>query len=216
MNRTLTGTALVLLGIVLLLANLNIWGMQGLLASWWPIIVIVTGLLLYLNDSRNYVWAFLVTGIGTVLLLKTLNIAQVDVGDLIVPGVIIAIGTSVLMRNRLRTAGVQSSNEDITAVLSGVTHRNTSDDYRGCELTAVMGGVELDLSKATVAHEAVIDVFVLMGGLELRVPENVIVKSKAVCILGGVEDKTNPADAVKAPVIYLDGTVIMGGVEIKR
>jgi predicted membrane protein len=198
------------------LANLNIWGMQGLLASWWPIIVIVTGLLLYLNDSRNYVWAFLVTGIGTVLLLKTLNIAQVDVGDLIVPGVIIAIGTSVLMRNRLRTAGVQSSNEDITAVLSGVTHRNTSDDYRGCELTAVMGGVELDLSKATVAHEAVIDVFVLMGGLELRVPENVIVKSKAVCILGGVEDKTNPADAVKAPVIYLDGTVIMGGVEIKR
>jgi predicted membrane protein len=79
-----------------------------------------------------------------------------------------------------------------------------------------MGGVELDLSKATVAHEAVIDVFVLMGGLELRVPENVIVKSKAVCILGGVEDKTNPADAVKAPVIYLDGTVIMGGVEIKR
>ena len=216
MNRKLTGTALVVLGLVLLLANLNLWGMQSLLSDWWPIIVIVTGLLMYLNDSRNYVWSFLVTGIGTVLLLKTLDITQVDVGDLIVPGIIIAVGTSILLRNRSHAAQVESGNEDITAVLSGVTHRNTSNDYQGCEVTAVMGGVELDLSKVTIAKEAVIDVFILMGGLELRVPDNVIVKSKAVCILGGVEDKTNPADATKSPVLYLDGTVIMGGVEIKR
>lgn len=216
MNRTLTGTALVVLGLVLLLANLNLWGLQGILASWWPVVIIATGLLMYLNDSRNYVWAFLVTGIGTVLLLKTLDIAQVNVGDLIVPGIIIAIGTSVLLRNRSRAALISTSQEDITAVLSGVTNRNTSDDYKGCEVTAIMGGVELDLSKATITQEAVIDVFVLMGGLELRVPDKVIVKSKAVCILGGVEDKTNPAESAKAPVIYLDGTVVMGGIEIKR
>lgn len=60
------------------------------------------------------------------------------------------------------------------------------------------------------------DIFAFMGGVELRVPENVIVKSRATMVLGGIEDKTRPKESKDAPVLYVDGTVIMGGIEIKR
>jgi hypothetical protein len=55
-----------------------------------------------------------------------------------------------------------------------------------------------------------------MGGIELRVPEHVIVKNRASVFLGGIEDRTRPSEAKNSPVLYIDGSVVMGGIEIKR
>ena len=79
-----------------------------------------------------------------------------------------------------------------------------------------MGGVELDLSRATIKKEASINVFVMMGGVEVRVPDNVIVKNRATLFLGGIEDNTRPEEGKNNPILYIDGSIVMGGVEIKR
>ena len=58
------------------------------------------------------------------------------------------------------------------AVLGGGHRGNNSRSFRGGELTAVMGGCEIDLRQAAIEGEAVIDVFALWGGIEIRVPED--------------------------------------------
>ena len=61
-----------------------------------------------------------------------------------------------------------------------------------------------------------IDVFTVMGGHEIKVPETWSVVTKAVPIMGGIEDRTRAPQAPQAPRLVLRGFIMMGGVEIKN
>jgi hypothetical protein len=79
-----------------------------------------------------------------------------------------------------------------------------------------MGGCELDLRHAAIDGEAVIDVFALWGGIDIRVPENWTVVSRVTPVLGGVDDKTRPAAGASLHRLVLRGFVVMAGVEVKN
>jgi predicted membrane protein len=218
MKRIVTGITIVLAGVMILLSNINVFNFGPVFADWWPVLLIGAGLLMLVNDSKNYVWGIFISGLGVLFLVNTLDIARVDVGDIFFPAVLVAVGLSILLKGSGSVARrvSEKNDEDITAVLGGSLHKNTSPDYRGGKVTVVMGGVEIDLSKAMIKKDASLDVFALMGGVELRVPENVIVKSRAAVVMGSIEDKTIPMRSEDAPVLYLDGMLIMAGIEIKR
>lgn len=79
-----------------------------------------------------------------------------------------------------------------------------------------MGGVNLDLTQADMAGDrAVLQVSVMMGGVEIRVPEDWATELRVTPIMGGVEDKTR-GPAVVTKRLVLKGTVLMGGVEIRN
>jgi predicted membrane protein len=101
-----------------------------------------------------------------------------------------------------------------TAVMARVLRRNNSQEFRGGDVTAFMGGCEIDLRAASPAHgEAVIDIFSFMGGVEIRVPPDWIIVSNVNPIMGGFEDYTDPPkDASKR--LVLRGYAVMGGVEV--
>jgi predicted membrane protein len=102
------------------------------------------------------------------------------------------------------------------AVLGAVARGNNSSAFRGGELTAVMGGCELDLRQAAINGEAVIEVFGLWGGIEIRVPEDWTVVSRVVPVLGGVDDKTRPPQGASRHRLVLRGFIVMAGVEVKN
>jgi hypothetical protein len=63
--------------------------------------------------------------------------------------------------------------------------------------------------------EAVLDVFVFWGGIEVKVPEDWEVVSRGLAILAGFVDNTrHPPSAQKRLVVT--GMAIMGGVEVKN
>ena len=100
-----------------------------------------------------------------------------------------------------------------TAVLSGIDRQNNSQHFHGGEATAFMGGVKLDLRDAVIdGSEATIDVTSVMGGIELHIPRNWTVVNHVTPIMGGVEDHTHTNDPNKR--LILEGTVLMGGLEI--
>ena len=100
-----------------------------------------------------------------------------------------------------------------TAVLGGVERQNNLQHFHGGEATAFMGGVKLDLRDAVIdGSEATIDVTSVMGGVELHIPHNWQVVNHVTPIMGGVEDHTHTNDANKR--LILEGTVLMGGLEI--
>src|SRR5262249_46889890 len=77
------------------------------------------------------------------------------------------------------------------AILSGVKRQSTSAHFRGGELTAFMGGGQVDLRGATIppGEEAVLDLFCVMGGFELIVPQNWVIVTPLIPIMGGIDDK---------------------------
>lgn len=216
-TRIFAGLGIVLLGGLLLLNTLNIEGFNNFLGTWWPLFVIGAGLLVLLNNMKSWLWALLLVGFGVLYQLKNLDVVDVNPWQLFWPVVIIAVGLNIIFqRSGSRTKTTSHSNDDLSAILGGVEQANTSDDYTGGKVTAVMGGVMLDLRKTTIKKEATLDVFALMGGIELWVPEDVVVKSKIAAILGGIENKSRAKEDKDAPVLYITGQVIMAGVEIKN
>jgi hypothetical protein len=101
------------------------------------------------------------------------------------------------------------------AMLSGTDRR-----HRGAlahvEVSAVMGGCDIDLRDATpTAEPLVIQVFAMWGGIDIRVPPGWLVQNEAWPILGGIVDSTVPPP-VAAHRVILRGNAFMGGVEVKN
>jgi hypothetical protein len=84
------------------------------------------------------------------------------------------------------------------------------------EVSAVMGGCDLDLRDAVPTSDPVIvQVFAMWGGIEVRVPPEWIVQNEAWPILGGVVDNTQtPVQPTRR--VILRGMAFMGGVEIRN
>jgi predicted membrane protein len=104
------------------------------------------------------------------------------------------------------------------SLLSGSKRRWGKSVFRGAEATAFMGGCELDLRDALMSSGelAVIDVFVIMGGVNIFVPPNWTVSLEVVPLMGGVHDKTRSVPSNPAQRLLVRGTVVMGGVEISN
>jgi len=215
--RILTGLGIITLGIFALLSSFDVLSFASIARNWWPVAVIFAGLIMLINNPRNYLWALIVMIVGSSFLIRELGYTDFNIFKLIWPAALIVVGGSILFNRSARKATTnEKDREDSFAFLGGVDSKNTSGDYQGGKATAVMGGVTLDLRKAKIDREATLQVLAFWGGVEIKVPENWVVKSRAHAILGGVDNKANSDDKKGAPVLYIVGDVIMGGVDIKH
>jgi hypothetical protein len=82
----------------------------------------------------------------------------------------------------------------------------------------VMGGADLDLTQAELAADHVeLTVFSLMGGAEIRVPENLQVEVSEFAFMGGNSVRLGDAPArAGGPVLRLRLLSIMGGTDVRR
>ncbi|HEY6051303.1 MAG TPA: LiaF domain-containing protein, partial [Thermoanaerobaculia bacterium] len=105
------------------------------------------------------------------------------------------------------------------AIMGGGDRIVRSQDFRGGEITAIMGGFGIDLRGAAIAGDsATIHIFTLWGGVDLKVPEEWNVVMAGAPILGVF---TNSAKSFRqgdaaAKTLYIRGAAIMGGVEVKN
>jgi hypothetical protein len=84
-------------------------------------------------------------------------------------------------------------------------------------VVSVMGGVTLDLREAQFGPGVTeIELFVLMGGVDIFVPTGVRVESTGMGIMGAFSVTGADADpGPDAPVLRLSGVATMGGVDAK-
>jgi hypothetical protein len=103
-----------------------------------------------------------------------------------------------------------------TAILGGFNRRCPSQQFRGGDVTAIMGGGKVDLREARLRDNAAnIDVVALMGGVEILVPPNWIVESRLTPILGGFVDRTRQENQATQRLI-INGTAIMGTITVSN
>lgn len=101
-------------------------------------------------------------------------------------------------------------------ILGGTERRGSWNVPKVNRCVNILGGTELNLSQCQLNNEdTVFEVFCLLGGLEIIVPDNANVIVEGIPILGGFEDSTNSHSSV-GPRIIVKGLVALGGVEIRQ
>jgi predicted membrane protein len=215
------GLLIILIGIVFTLDNLNIADSDRYI-RYWPAGLIVIGaakLWQVRHGHGSSVGGVLFVIAGSWMLLDSLALIEANLWDFW-PILLIVAGCLIVwqgIRGRQHAAlGPTDETINALAILAGVNRGSNSSSFKGGELTAFMGGCEIDLRHAAINGEAVIDVFAMWGGIELRVPENWTVIGRVTPIMGGFEDKTRPLQGAVSHKLIIRGVVVMGGVEVKN
>lgn len=212
------GLIVIAAGVLFTLDNLGFVHAENY-TRFWPTGLIAIGLLKLSQTRRGppaLVSMFMVV-LGAWLLFGELTEYRIHFGDLW-PVLLVLFGAYLVWQGvSVRASRPIEGGSMISAmaILGGVSRGSNTRDFRGADLTAILGGCELDLRNATLDGEAVIDVFSLWGGIEIRVPEEWIIDSHVVPILGGVDEKTR-RPAAGGPHVTVRGFAIMSGVEIKN
>ena len=103
------------------------------------------------------------------------------------------------------------------AILGGVDRGGTWVVPPRHSVVAVLGGVHLDLREARFSQrEVTIDVFTLMGGVDIMVGDDVEVDVSGFGIMGGFDHRASGPGLPGAPKVRVVGLALMGGVSVRR
>ena len=105
----------------------------------------------------------------------------------------------------------------IDVFMSNVTRKVMSQEFTGGHVTALMGGADVDLRSARMAgSRATLEANLVMGGLNVFVPEDWAVEFDGSPIMGNVEDQTRRPIGEAQKVLLVTGSVLMSSVFIKN
>lgn len=228
-KRIWAGTLLLLTGIFYLLYNFNAlpFAVPVYVFSWQMCLILIGIYALYSAPVKGFV----LISIGTYFILPLAGYIQPIEIEKMWPLIIILLGIIVLSGSRFKkrnkkkpamTTAHTTTDEtfNITAIMGGNTKQINSYDFKGGTITAVMGGIELDLTNCFLSKEGcVIDLNVVMGGISLKVSREWNIQSEIMPIMSGIEDEDRYSSSVHidpAATVILRGTLVMGGIEIKR
>src|SRR5262245_3687469 len=222
-GRLVMGLVVICLGVIFLLDQLHLAEAQRLL-RFLPVFPLLLGLMMLtgVGIRRNMAGGLVLCTVSTLLLLRALGVLSVHLWMLWPLALIVVGGWLVVAAVRgpaSRDRGVEKNASTIEAfaLWSGSTRKVVSEDFRGGEVTAIMGGHEIDLRPAkTASGPAVLDLFIWWGGVEIKVPTDWKVTNEALVIMGGVVDKTRAPEGEVRGHLVLKGPIIMGGVEVKN
>jgi predicted membrane protein len=221
--RLFLGLVVVTLGLIALLDNLGVIQVES---AWrfWPLFLIAFGTARLLRPAGcpGRWTGFMLVIIGLWLLLQNLGAMPYRLIHFW-PVLIVLLGLRLVwggMRQRAREAAPSEGAARLSAfaMLGGTEQRSNAADFRGGDVTAILGGAKIDLRNASIkSGDAVIDTFAMWGGIEIIVPRGWSVSVQGTPILGAYEDKSEQhPETAGGPRLVVRGVVVMGGVEIKN
>jgi len=239
-SGALMGIFLLLIGTDYFLVDNNVF------PQWmfsWGVFLIGLGLFIGVRHNfRNPTW-FILTLVGGVVLVKSSDFVRYFPGinvNHVWPVGLIILGLFFIFRphrrnrwqdyvqdkvdSKINEASSQASQStlsedfvDTTSIFGGIKKNIISKNFKGGDITNIMGGSEIDLTQADINGTVTIDLTQVFGGTKLIVPSNWQVKAQMAAIFGGVEDKRTVQNTALDPnkILILDGTSIFGGIEIR-
>ncbi len=217
------GIILIAVGVIFATNALELTSINIFFDGWWTLFIIVpcaVGLFTNRDKAGSIIGLF----IGAALLLACRDVFEFEIiRKLAVPVIVILIGVWLIFKGHSRESAViledakknGASPKRCFAAFSGKKLDYTNEVFEGAELSAVFGGIECDLRNAVFEKDAVITVSCIFGGADILVPENVNVKVSSNSIFGGIDDKKHINRADNQVTLYVNGTCIFGGVDIK-
>lgn len=110
--------------------------------------------------------------------------------------------------------GEDSDDVALVAIFDGVELRSRATAFSGGSLLAWYGGLEVDLSEATLAPEVRLSVHALFGGVAIRLPPGCRIESTVNALGGGVSVAKSEPESESGPTVTLDGLAVLGGIAV--
>lgn len=222
-TKILWGFVLIFIGIILALNTLEITNINLFFDGWWTLFIIIPSLIGLFND-KDKTGNIIGIIIGVLLLLACQKLIDFElILKLMLPIILIMIGISFIFKDILNSSvkkqikklNNNQNEQHHCATFGGVDANYSNEEFKGCDLTAVFGGIKCDLTDAIIKEDVVINVTTIFGGIDIKVPENINVKVSSTPIFGGVDNKIKNKKEDNTKTIYINATCIFGGVDIK-
>lgn len=221
LGNVLWGICFIVVGIVVLLNSLEITHINIFFTGWWTLFIIIPSFIGLIKGEEK-VWNGFLLALGVALLLSARGILSLAlIAKCIFPAILIIIGFNIIFKDKL-TAKVSDKIKELNkkdadeyyATFSGQKLNFDSQEFKGAKLNAIFGGIDLDLRKAEIKEDIVIETSAIFGGIDIKVPNGVAVKVKSNSIFGGVSNKASTKEG--KPVIYVKAMCLFGGCDINE
>ena len=223
LTKILWGIVLIVLGVVFALKALNIANIDVFFDGWWTLFIIIPSVVGLVTDDDK-TGSLIGIAIGVFLLLCCQDILSFSIlWKLGIPAVIVLIGLKMVFggifgnKANKMIAEMKSNGKEFKtgcATFSSCNMNFDNEFFDGAELSATFGGVKCDLRNAVISTDCAIQASAIFGGIEIYVPQNVNVKVSSNSLFGGISNKVSN-NKENAVTIYVSGTCMFGGVEIK-
>lgn len=222
-ENVLWGLGFIIVGILVLVNALGIIEINVFFKGWWTLFIIVPCFVNIFKDNDKTA-SIIGTVFGILLLLAVRDVINFDLlWKILLPLVLIIIGLSLIFKDKVSDKVKdeikklnKNSKDEYTATFSGQDLNFDDEEFKGCELNAIFGGIKCDIKNAKLKDDVVINASSIFGGITLYVPKDVNVKVVSNSIFGGVSDNYNKnKNDKKGKTIYVNATCLFGGVEIK-
>jgi predicted membrane protein len=224
-NRVLIGVILVLAGLFLVIRNTGIFPdfIDHVIFSW-PMLLVAIGLVMTLGATEK-TGGIIVMAVGVFFMIPHIFRETFHMYNMFWPSIFIIVGIIFIITRRRGWNAVSSKGMigddiiDYVNVFSGGERQIVSQNFRGGRISAVFGGIELDLTKARLAPgRNEIELACVFGGATIIVPDNWYVTIEVTPVLGGFSDsrKLSPGRTVESSSqLVIKGAVVFGGGEVK-
>ncbi|TAL73741.1 MAG: hypothetical protein EPN88_04225 [Bacteroidetes bacterium] len=224
-NRAIIGVILVLVGLFLVMRNTGLFPdfIDHVIFSW-PMLLVAIGLVMTLGASEK-TSGVIVMAVGGFFLIPMIFQETFHAYNMFWPSIFIIIGVIFIFTKRrgwnsaTSTGVIGDDYIDYVNVFSGGERQIVSDNFRGGKVSAVFGGMELDLTKSKLAPgRSELEIACVFGGATIIVPDDWNVKIEVVPVLGGFGDsrKLFPGRTIDpSKQLVIKGAVVFGGGEVK-
>ncbi len=216
--KLILGLAVIAAGVLFTLDNLGLADADDFFI-YWPVVLILVGTAQLFGGGRQQtVWGWILILAGVWFLLYNVGIVDLEPWIFFWPLILVLIGINLIM-GALRRSVPTDTDSVVTgfAFWSGIERQFATSDFRGGDLTAIMGGCDIDLRQAKIQGDPpTLHVFAFWGGIDIRVPEEWHVDWRVLPLMAGASDETIAPASEQAPTLVVRGMAIMGGVAVKN
>ncbi|SEK42947.1 LiaF transmembrane domain-containing protein [Haloferax larsenii] len=217
-NQVVVGGAIVVVGLVLLANTTGLYDTTGLL-RYVPSLFVLAGVYaLAASGFRNVGGPLVLIAVAGAWQAVALDVVT---GSQLVsfwPVLLVILGLSMALgRFRSSVEPITGDRVDLVAVFGGREARATTGRFAGGDITALFGGVDLDLRDVVELDSPVrVNTTCLFGGVEVVVPRDWNVQLDVLPVLGGVEDERPRQEPTHDSVdLVVSGFCAFGGVTVK-
>lgn len=217
-RNILWGLVLITVGVIIGLNKLEITNINLFFNGFWTLFIIIPCFIdLFKDNDKTADLIGLLIGVLLLLACQGYNYFDILL-ELIIPIILVILGISLIFKNSFskkikKMKTIKKSEKEVCSTFSGQNVDYKNEEFDGINLTAVFGGIELDLRDAIIKEDVVINTTAVFGGIDILVPSDVNVIVTSTSIFGGVDNKIKKNDYKKT--LYINASCVFGGVEVK-